>query len=550
MYETHFRLHRRPFSPSADTNAYVGIGPIEDARQNVVRTVERASGPAAVIGGAGTGKTMLCQVIAEQFEQQMQVAVLANGRLGSPRALYQAILFELNLAYREMDENELRLSLIDHLSDDEQCPGGVLLIIDEAHLLPLRLLEEVRMLTNVVDDGKPRVRLIIAGGPVLEERLNSPKLESFNQRIAARCYLDSFNREQTSAYIQEQLAMAGAPNKELFGGEALKAVYDATDGIPRLVNQLCDHALVMAAVGRHRAVDGAVVQEAWSDLQQLPTPWVEPSAKAQPVLDDGDVVEFGALSDDTDDASPASIPFPSRDNPAAVAVAKADEDSILSGPDEQLDEIERQVASVAEADVEREISPAMEVAATIANPFDETFDEEEVIVDSYASLQDTFFADAPRVRSDEGRKIAAMLATAEQPRDFESFEPPAAEPNTRVVAVDESDEQRESVAHAIAIDQREAHRRQQELTADVAAILPKEVAASEQWDSNVAMHRSAPPTDINAERRHIDPHGDDRDLIIVSQQPDDEVEADASTPNQSPTRRQKYRQLFARLRQA
>ncbi len=497
---------------------------------------------------------MLCQVIAEQFEQQMQVAVLANGRLGSPRALYQAILFELNLAYREMDENELRLSLIDFLSNDEQCPGGVLLIIDEAHLLPLRLLEEVRMLTNVVDDGKPRVRLIIAGGPVLEERLNSPKLESFNQRIAARCYLDSFNREQTSAYIQEQLSTAGAPNKELFNGEALKAVYDATDGIPRLVNQLCDHALVMAAVGRHRAVDGAIVQEAWSDLQQLPTPWVEPEAKAQPVLDSdlagGEVVEFGALSDDTDDASPASIPFPSREKPAVVAVADFDVDSEMLGPDEQLEEIERQMASITEADVDEPSSPVEEVAVT-ANPFDEAFDEEEVIVDSYASLQDTFFADAPKVRSDEGRQIAAMLATAEEPPAAESHQPPAAEPKPHVVVAQDSDPQREAVARSVAIDQREAHRRQQELTTDVAAILPQEVAEHEHREAGEAAHRSASPAaHADDGRRHIDPHGDDRDLIIVTQQPDDEIEAVASTPNQIPARRQKYRQLFARLRQA
>src|SRR5207244_2142982 len=119
-------------------------------------------------------------------------------------ALLQNILFELKLPYRDMDEGELRLSLVDHLEPRSGGPDGLLLLVDEAHMLPLRLLEEIRLLTNVVRDGQTRVRLVLAGGMALEERLTSPKLESLHQRIAARCYLQSLRRDETIYYVQEQ----------------------------------------------------------------------------------------------------------------------------------------------------------------------------------------------------------------------------------------------------------------------------------------------------------------------------------------------------------
>ena len=93
------------------------------------------------------------------------------------------------------------------------------------------------------------MRLVLAGGPQFEERLASPKLESFNQRVAARCYLEALDRAQTIDYVRHQIREAGGSPDRLFTAEALAAVYQATDGIPRLVNQVCDHALLLACAG-------------------------------------------------------------------------------------------------------------------------------------------------------------------------------------------------------------------------------------------------------------------------------------------------------------
>src|SRR5262245_15626278 len=174
MYESHFLLSHRPFTPAPRASAYIPTGSLDHARQTLVRCIERAEGPGLVIGPAGTGKSLLCHLLATHFQGRFQVAHLAGARLCTRRALLQNILFELKLRFRDMDEGELRLNLVDHLEPRSGGPDGLLLIVDEANSLPLRLLEEIRLLTNVIRDGQVRVRLVLAGGMALEERLTNP----------------------------------------------------------------------------------------------------------------------------------------------------------------------------------------------------------------------------------------------------------------------------------------------------------------------------------------------------------------------------------------
>ena len=124
MYESHFccRIgHLRPLR----ADAYIPTGSLEQARQTLIRCIDRAEGPGLVIGPAGTGKSLLCQMLAAHFRGRFQVAHLAGARLCTRRALLQNILFELKLPYRDMDEGELRLSLVDHLEPRSGGPEGL-----------------------------------------------------------------------------------------------------------------------------------------------------------------------------------------------------------------------------------------------------------------------------------------------------------------------------------------------------------------------------------------------------------------------------------------
>jgi hypothetical protein len=316
--------------------------------------------------------------------------------------LLQAILYELRQPYRGMDEGELRLALAEYVTSSDKCPQGIVLLVDEAHALPLRLLDEIRALTNLARQEQPRVRLMLAGNRVLEERFSSPKLDSFNQRVVARCYLESLNRTETQEYIHSRIAAVGGKGPRLIPAEACAAVYQATDGVPRLINQVCDHALLLAYAGGLRQLEPALVQEAWADLQQLPTPWNEHSQAG------GEVIEFGGLQDE-----PAAATGPPAEPPAAAdaelpdaaaglhIVPEADEaeaaespevvpeidaaESVDLEPAEQLRQIQEMLAVV-----EQEFCPAGSIGPEVelvfdqpAHPFQEPFEQEEVIADRY-----------------------------------------------------------------------------------------------------------------------------------------------------------------------
>ena len=306
----------RVFPSYPQVSRYFPAKSIEDARARLGRAIERGDGPGLVIGGPGTGKSLLLQVLAAQYHERFDVALPACARLCTRRALLQSILFELGLPYRSRDEGELRLSLLDHLLSREDCPTGLLLLVDEAQTLPLALLDELRVLTNLVRGTLPRVRLVLAGSSSLEECFADPELESFSQRLSARCYLGPFTREETTQFIRAQLAACRVTPDDIFSADAWPAVFEATDGVPRLVNQLCDRALMAAIDAGGTHIDRQVIQAAWSDLQQLPTPWDTPESVT--VTQTSQVIEFGNLASDNSDER------------VAIGIMKNDEDQFDS----------------------------------------------------------------------------------------------------------------------------------------------------------------------------------------------------------------------------
>ena len=294
MYDGCFGLNRRPFAAVPQTDRYFPANAIEGARTTLARSIQRGEGTGLVIGPSGTGKTLLCLLLGEQFRRSFQVVMLQSGRLSTRRALFQAILYELGRPYRDMDEGETRLAVIDYLMAGDGSSRGMVLLVDEAHTLPLRLLEEIRLLTNLVRSGQPLVRAVLAGAPVLEERFASPKLDSFSQRLSARCYLEALNRTETESYIKSQINSAGGRGDQVFPEETCQSIFQATGGVPRLVNQLCDHALLLAYVAGRDRIEPATVEEAWSDLQQLPTPW---NGEQKSDQSSSGVIEFGSLDE-------------------------------------------------------------------------------------------------------------------------------------------------------------------------------------------------------------------------------------------------------------
>jgi type II secretory pathway predicted ATPase ExeA len=375
----------RPFPPQPLVARYFPAAAIEDARRRLTRAIDRGDGPGLVVGGAGIGKSLLLQVLAAQFRERFDVVLLGCARVCTRRALLQAILFELGLPYRFRDEGQLRFSLLDHLLSSQQPPTELLLLVDEAQSLSVTLLDELRVLTNLVHGGKSRIRLVIAGSLALEETFASPELESLSQRLAARCYLTAFSRDETAQFMRAQLAASRAAVDDVLRPEAWEAVFEATDGVPRLVNQLCDRAITVAVARNCSRIDRRVVQEAWADLQQLPSPWQSAVAATS---EEPSVIEFGGLApverEPVQEVSLQKTVEVGAREPAAVQVSP----SPISAP-----------------------AQPPRIVTDSKNPFSEAFDEEEVVIDGFASF-DLWRSGVPRVENLRDSKFAELVRAA------------------------------------------------------------------------------------------------------------------------------------------
>ena len=418
MYESSFGLSDRPFVAAPVARRYFPAAAIEAARLTLVRCIDRAEGIGLVLGPAGTGKSLLCQVLAEHFRSRYFVALLASGRIDTRKALLQAVLFELGLPYRGMDEGELRLSLLDRLGAPDASKGGLLLLVDEAHSTPLRLLEEIHQLTNLVRGGQPRVRVVLAGNSALEEHLGNAKLESLNQRIAVRCYLQSFKHAETLDYVRRAISQSGGDADELFSSDALDAIHRATDGVPRLVNQLCDHALLLAYAAGTKPLSAEGIEEAWADLQQLPTRWNAAPGTEAP---SADIIEFGSLDEPAiaaritpDDRGAPPRPAPATEPASRLRKFGDDDMQLFTGePAQRIERIKDQLGTIDEQfQPAGTIGPEVELVFSHAeaNPFEEPFEEEELIVDRFAGVGKNPFAGATIVCSAEGADLASLLA--------------------------------------------------------------------------------------------------------------------------------------------
>src|SRR5207237_10878682 len=140
---------------------YLPAASVDAARQALARCVERGAGAGLLIGPPGMGKSLLLQVLSAQFADKMAVVQLAGGQLESRRELLQAILFELHLPYRGMEEGEMRLALVDHLTAGDKSPQGMLLVVEEAKTFPKLLLEDVRRMTTRAAGGERRARFVL-----------------------------------------------------------------------------------------------------------------------------------------------------------------------------------------------------------------------------------------------------------------------------------------------------------------------------------------------------------------------------------------------------
>ncbi len=276
MYEEFFGLQRRPFSATPDANCFVPLETHQGVLDALAVSCERGQGIGVLTGAAGLGKSLVGLRLAFELQPTFATVFLGHSAYATRRALLQAILFELNLPYDRKAEQELRLELTAALKSLRSEKQGFVLIVDEAHRLSLPLLDEVRLLTLLAEAGEPLARVVLIGNRELEERLAAPELAAFNQRVSCQVDLAPLSQVESLEYLRANLECAGADAEEIFTEEALAFLAKAADGVPRCLNHLADHTLLLAYVTERRPVSAEIVREALDDLKQLPLHWNDP----------------------------------------------------------------------------------------------------------------------------------------------------------------------------------------------------------------------------------------------------------------------------------
>jgi type II secretory pathway predicted ATPase ExeA len=277
MSESPFGLRKRPFAALPDVDCFVPLEGICQAFDSLLQAAVEGRGIGVLTAPAGLGKTLVCQRLARELSANFRLAFLPSGNFLTRRSLLQAILFELGHSFVRMGDQELRLALSTTLQAIRPTHRGLVLIVDEAHLLATRMLEELRALLAFGEGGEPLVRLIVSGQLALEETLSRPQCDAFNQRIASQVMLPCFTREESSGYLVRRLAWAGANISDVFSRDAVAAICEASDGVPRCLHQLADRSLAIGTNRSEKPISIRIVREALDHLKQLPLSWAEPT---------------------------------------------------------------------------------------------------------------------------------------------------------------------------------------------------------------------------------------------------------------------------------
>lgn len=297
-----------PFPAFPSTQRFVSVGDIQPSLLRICKSIDSFEPICAVFGQAGVGKTLLAQLLQQQYQETHRTIALLDGSIADSVDLLQYLVDSFEQEATGRDETALRLQLRKCLRHDSDPPRQILLIIDNAQRLTAKAFEAVQSVTDIMIDDRPRIQSILLGTQKLEDMLIGSCSESLSQRIATRCYLHALNEAETKAYIHQTITRFNADPSETITDAAISALHHSTGGTPRLINQLMTESIDLAAETEQSQIDEALIQSAWASLQQLP----DPNADKLEVADTGEI-EFGELSEFGDEGSEVFEPVHASD---------------------------------------------------------------------------------------------------------------------------------------------------------------------------------------------------------------------------------------------
>ena len=263
MYKSFYNLTRNPFDLTPDPTCFVPTVRHNEALAALYYGIRRHKGVVVVTGEVGTGKTLMLRCLLQLFKESSEIsyAYLFNCRL-SPHEFLHYVAADFGL---KVDEHQSKSTLLLDLSKYVTSRGlqglTTVLVIDEAHNLSMELLEEIRLLSNLETNDDKLLQIVLVGQPELDLKLDSFELRPLKQRIALRAHLTPLDEQDTDRYIQERLTIAGGGTRPepLFAADAVKAIHQYSRGFPRLINTICENALITGYARQLQTINQEVV---------------------------------------------------------------------------------------------------------------------------------------------------------------------------------------------------------------------------------------------------------------------------------------------------
>src|SRR5262245_17867119 len=266
VYDEHFGFSDLPFSISPNPRFVYDNPFYREAFATLCYGIEARKGFIVVTGEVGTGKTTLLRAVMHNLESTVHTAFIFNPKLTFSQLL-RSIFNDLGITESSQDRLTLITKLNNYLLEQLKKDHVVAILIDEAQDLSDDLLEEIRLLSNLETDSGRLIQIVLMGQPELEQRLEQPHLRQLKQRISLRCRLTPLPKSEVGSYINYRLKKAGYQGKEIFEAKAIEKISLNSQGIPRIVNVICDNALLIAYASSKKKVSAEIVEEVARDLQ-------------------------------------------------------------------------------------------------------------------------------------------------------------------------------------------------------------------------------------------------------------------------------------------
>ena len=266
MYLEFYGLRLAPFDITPNPRFLFHSNKHREAFNHLIYGIRERKGFVQLTGEVGAGKTTLCRALLEQLDGNFSTALILNPVLNADE-LMRAIATEFGLDVKGRDRLETIATISDFLLRQTLAGKETVLIVDEAQNLTEDLLEQVRLISNIETDDRKLLQIVLMGQPELRDRLNSPRLKQLRQRITVRYHLAPLTRNEVGQYIHHRLALAGSHGVPTFTFPAIWRVFGYSQGIPRLVNALCDKALLAGFVERSYRINYRMVGRAIRELE-------------------------------------------------------------------------------------------------------------------------------------------------------------------------------------------------------------------------------------------------------------------------------------------